>query len=156
MTITLHLGVSEIPYSNNPQLTPKQRKKSKAATQTTGDVAEILEAEYHIMQVFFNLHDKDIAKDLESSLGGALEDLLSEVPLGGNAFAAAESEIEKRFDNFLTNREMESLGYPGVPTQAALDGVNHSFAKPYKKGNPRRPSFVDTGLYRATFKAWVD
>ena len=156
MSITLHLGVTEIPYANNPQLSAKQRKKSKASTQTTGDVAEILEAEYHIMQIFFNLHDKGIAKDLESSLEGALENLLTGAPLGGNAFAEAESEIEQRFKNFLTNREMETLGYPGVPTQAALAGINHRLKHPYKKSNPRRPSFVDTGLYESSFKAWVD
>jgi len=156
MSLTLHLGVTEIPYANNPQLSAKQRKKSKASTQTTGDVAEILEAEYHIMQIFFNLHDKGIAKDLESSLEGALENLLAGAPLGGNAFAEAESEIEQRFKNFLTNREMETLGYPGVPTQAALEGVNHRLKHPYKKSNPRRPSFIDTGLYESSFKAWVD
>lgn len=156
MTITLHLGVVDVPYAHNPELKPKQRKKRSASTMTTGDVADILEAKYHVMRIFFETHKADIAKDLESSLEGALENLLLGAPLGANAFAAAEGDVEKRFKDFLTNREMEGLGYPGVPTQAALDGVNHRLKHPYRKSNPRRPSFVDTGLYENSFRAWVD
>jgi len=48
---------------------------------------------------------------------------------------------------------METLGYPGVPTRAALMGVNSRLKK--RRGK-RRPSFRDTGLYQASFMAWVD
>ena len=71
----------------------------------------------------------------------------------GSPFAAGESQIENRFKQFLSLREVEKLGIPGVPTKAALAGVSHRFKG--KKGG-RRPSFIDTGLYQASFKAWID
>jgi hypothetical protein len=51
-------------------------------------------------------------------------------------------------------KEMDRLGYPGVPTKASLDGVSHRFKN--KRGAPGRPSFSDTGLYEDSFVAWID
>jgi hypothetical protein len=53
-------------------------------------------------------------------------------------------------------QEIESMGLRGVPTKAALKGINHRLRHPYRKSNPRRPSFVDTGLYVASFRAWME
>lgn len=160
MTV-LSLGVVDIPYVDR-ETKAASRKRIKAGrhapasgtnTTTTGDVAEILEAKYHVFEVFFEVAQNDIVKALEQSLGGALETALMRRTIGPNPYAEVESAIKERFDAFLTNREMEGLGYPGVPTQAAIDGVNHRFKHPYRKSNPRRPSFVDTGLYLASFVA---
>ena len=135
----LHLGVIDVPYA---------RRGGK----TTGDVAEILEAKYHVMEVFYRQNDAHVARSLEKSVAGALESLLLGAPPSIDAFGAGTSRIEDRFKQFLSRREIEKLGYPGVPTGAALRGVSHRFKK--KRGG-RRPSFIDTGLYQSSFKAWV-
>lgn len=149
----LHLGVVDLPYSNPP--TKRHRSKVPRGAETTGDVAGWLETRYHVMENFYELHKDDIAADLEDGLAGALENILTgAAPFTNNPFGSAESKIEERFRDFLTNREMETIGYPGVPTQAALDGVSHRFKNPYKKRAPR-PSFIDTGLYQSSEKTWI-
>ena len=147
----LLLGVTDIPYSQAPG---KKQRKATPSTVTTGDVAEILEAKYNVMETFFKVHEKDIAADLENSLAGALESMLMNAPVDLNAFGAATTEIEQRFNNFIVHKEMDALGIPGVPTKAAIEGA--SSRKKGRKGKPDRPSFYDTGLYVNSFKAEVE
>lgn len=164
--LTLNLGVIDLPYANPPKRTrtPKAKKgkankpiklKAASGTQTTGDVAEYLEKDYGVMQTFYDAKEEQIAKAFESSVASALENLMLGSPAIGNPFAEAQDEIEAMFKHFLSSQEVEHAGIPGVPTQAAQNGVNHRLKHPYAKGNPRRPSFIDTGLYMANFKAWV-
>lgn len=161
VTRILHLGIVDVPYVDK-EAPAAQRKRIKAGKPpaanelTTGDVAEILEDKYHVMEVFYELHKDDIAKNLENSVAGALETIMLGGPSDIDPFGGGTSEIDERFNDFLTNREMEKLGYEGVPTQAALDGVNHRLKHPYAKKNKRRPSFIDTGLYQRSFKSEVE
>ena len=159
----LVLGVVDIPYSG--AFRPKAKKikagqrkfnKNYAANMTTGDVAEILEDKYAVMECFFTLHEADIARDLEEGIGYALEAVLSGAPTNLDAFGAATQQIDARFKDFLTNREMDGLGRSDVPTGAAKRGVNHRMMHPYAKANSERPSFIDTGLYETSMKSWVD
>lgn len=142
---TLHLGVLDQPYDDGA---------------TTFSVAEILEAKYHVMEIFYELRKEDVAKALEKSIQGALDMLGSDAPAESiNPFATASADIEASFKQFLDSQEIERIGYPGVPTQAALDGVSHRFKRP--RGNKTskrapRPSFIDTGLYEDSMKAWID
>lgn len=139
----LVFGVVDFPY--------QQGSNSGA---TTGDVAEILEAKYHVMEHFYEAHKEDIARNLEESLSDAIEAVMMGAP-SQNPFLAGASEIETRFRHFLSQREMDSLGYPGIPTKAAQKGVSHRFKHPYAKRAPR-PSFIDTGLYEQSFRAWLE
>jgi hypothetical protein len=151
VTLTLHLGVVDVPYA---QPAPGAVGHNKPpGSQTTGDVAEWLEAKYHVMEIFAELHKDDIDEALADSAAGALENLLMGSPVGADAFGAGQSKIEDAFRKFIDTKEMERLGYPGVPTKAALKGVNHRLKR---KRGPSRPSFQDTGLYEANFAAWVD
>ena len=60
-------------------------------------------------------------------------------------------KIERRFKEFLRNEEH------GIPrTLAGQRGVAHLLARPYARGNPPRPSFIDTGLYMDSFRVWVE
>jgi len=142
---TLHLGVMDQPYDNS-------------LGATTGSVAEILEEKYHVMEVFFESRIDDVTDALEKSIQGALDALDMGAPVENiDPFGSATADIEAAFRHFLDSQEIERLGIPGVPTQAALDGVSHRFKKPKgKKGAKRapRPSFIDTGLYEASMKAW--
>jgi hypothetical protein len=137
----LHLGVVDQPYQTG---------------KTTGDVAEILERKYKVMETFATAHEADIAGDLESSLEGELENLMMGSPRSGDPFVAACSAIDNRFRKFLSMREMDRLGVPGVPTAASLAGYSKRFRQKQKKSRGPRPSFIDTGLYQASEKSWVD
>jgi hypothetical protein len=153
----LHLGVIDVPYVNAPS--PNQ-KKVTADTVTTGDVAGWLEEEYHILEIFARQHEQDMAGDLEHSMGGALEAVLMGAPATLDPFAAGTSKIEERMKDFITNNEMAGLGYPGVPTQAALDrasGKKRSARKSKRSGsNAPAVSFYDSGLMYSSYKAWVE
>lgn len=158
----LHLGVVDIPYvqeaTSAPAAKPGLRRKAAkprrvaVGAETTGDVATWLENKYHVMEHFYRLHEQEIADDVLMSMAGSLETAIMGGPTS-NPLASAESAIDARFRKFLANKELDQLGYPGIPTRAALTGVSHRFKR---KRGPPRPSFIDTGQYQASFKAWVD
>ncbi len=142
MTV-LHLGVVDLPHPGG--------EKSGL---TTGDLAEILEGKYGLYSSFVEDEAEMIAGAVTESLGDAVDNILAGLTPSANPFAAAEQEVRQQFINFLDTRQIESLGIPGVPTQAALDGVNHRRGK--VGHGPRRPSFIDTGTLRIATAAWVD
>lgn len=149
----LHFGVVDLPYSGAPR---GKRAKLKSGNQTTGDVAEILEDNYKVMEHFYELHGDEIAKSLEESVAGGLDSILTDqAPLTIDVFGDAMGEIEAMFRTMLDTKELERQGYLGIPTQAARDGVNHRFARPYVK-RASRPSFIDSGLFQSSFKAWME
>lgn len=144
----IHLGVLDIPYTDS--------KKSI----TTGDVAEILEARYAVMQGFVALHEPDIAGVLERSFAGGIESLLMGAPTDDArvlVFGKAENDIEKMFRHYLDIEEItKTFTIPGmgkVPTRAALLGISKRFKR---SRGPRRPSFIDSGQYQNSFRAWVE
>lgn len=170
MTLTLHLGVIDVPYVENEA--PARRKarlsrnakkprgvkpeRASASEKTTGDVATILEEKYGVMEAFFDNHEEEIVGHLAESLAGALENVVAGAPVDLEPFAEGTSKIEEGFRDFLSSKEAERVGIDGAPTAAARKGVNHRKKHPYSKENGRRPSFIDTGLYQASMKAWVD
>lgn len=143
--LTLHLGVVDQPY--------RSRSKTVRAM-TTGDVAKILEARYGIMGVFARVHEKDIHAALTDSMQGALESLLMGQRVA--PFNRGMGKIQTAFKLFINTREAERVGIPGTPTRAALMGVNPRLAHPYRRSNPRRPSFRASGLYVGSNAAWVE
>jgi hypothetical protein len=88
-------------------------------------------------------------------LNNHLQDLLSGAPPSPHLFTDSESQLKTWFTRFIDSQAMDGLGVNGVPTQAALDGVNHRMADPYKR-RPPRPSFRDTGTFEDAFMAWID
>jgi len=162
--LTLHLGVFEFPYSTHVPESGRRvvhrlraggsietHTAAPAGAETTADIASILEEKYHVIEIFYQQNAQAIADMVAESMAGSLETLMmGQVPR--DPMLGAMSAIEKLFKNFILSGEMEKLGYLGVPTQAALDGVNHALK--LKKG-PRRPSFKDTGLYMSAFHAWM-
>lgn len=175
MSRILHLGVVDINYSevSSPKAkkAPKPTKSGKprklkarknpksevgAKAMTTGDVAAILEQKYHIMEIFAHEEKDTIERAIGEAYGDMIDASLRGHPIPPDLFAGACSTIDTKFKTFLDQGAMEKLGYPGVPTAAALAGVNHRLKHPYAKANPARRSFVDTGLYRSSFKSWMD
>lgn len=142
--LTLNLGVIVQPY----------RSESKSAgAVTTGDVAQWLEKRYGVMEVFARVHSRVIENALVTSVEGALEALVMGRRV--DPFARATQAITTRFKRYINSYEAERVGIPGTPTGAALRGVSHRLAHPYRKSNPRRPSFRDTGTYEASAVTWV-
>ena len=141
---TLVLGVIDQRYDN---------KGADEAT-TTGEVAKILEDEYQIMERFYFAHEDDVQEMLNDSIQGQIENLLVGAPAPASPFEQANSEIKSLFDRFITEREMDHMGVPGVPTQASLGGKSKRF-KSGESGTVR-PSFVDSSLYLNSFIAWVE
>jgi hypothetical protein len=160
--VKLVFGVYDISYQrteNNKVPIPKKGRKNKpvkiaTGQQTTGDVAGWLEDKYHVMEGFYDLHQREIAGMLENSLAGAIESMMQGAPASNNAFGDATNSIEQLFKfQYLDKEEITQTGADGVPTQAALDGVSKRFK--LNKG-PRRPSFIDTGDYQKSMTAWIE
>ena len=163
--LTLVLGVLDAPYSGPPQpprkvakarkgkQKPRGKAKGSSPLPSTGDVAQILEAKYEIMATFAEAYMPEIGEALAQSVAGAITALVGGASPDQNPFGQAESEIQQGFAVFLDQQEMD--GRAGVPTKAALRGVNHSLLHPYARRAPR-PSFVDTGIYRSHFRAWIE
>ncbi len=149
---TITLGVIDIPYVGFDPNGKKKRVKVAIGTETTGDVAEWLENKYHVIETFFELRREKFEEQVLEAIEASIEDLVTGASVSKNPFSDALHWLDDQFKAFLTSREIEGLGIPGVPTKAAIKGVNTR--KKLFKG-PRRPSFIDTGQYEASFKAWV-
>ena len=160
----LHLGVIDVPYAAPATTINGRPSRAKLPNKTTGDVADILEAKYHVMEVFDEFHRQDIIREMERSLAAATKRLAIKQQLAAagararitrndmDPYLDAEAQIGRMFRDFLTNREMDGL-FMGVPTKAAQQGRSQRF----KRGRgPERPSFVDTGLYEDSFRAWIE
>lgn len=133
------LGVIDIPYGYGNQ------------SVTTFDVAEILEDKYQLFSYFYEAHGDEINKEVCEAIISSLENhikygapLVSDEQLG---------ETIRAFNLFLEREEMAGLSVDGVPTQAALDGKNSRLKQKYGE---RRPSFIDGGLLKSSFSAWID
>lgn len=137
----LVLGVVDLAYSD-----------AGGGATTTGDVAEILEAKYHIMDIFAIEREQKLGEWIADALSDQIKDIAAGAPVPNNPFQDAEEKIRASFQKFLSDEEMGKI-HPEVPTQAALEG--RTKRRKNQKG-PRRPSFIDTGLYQQSFRAWVE
>ncbi len=138
----LNVGVIDLPHPGG--------EKSGL---TTGDLAEILEGKYELYSGFVELHQEDIAAALVDSLDDALDTIIGAGVVPSNPLAAAEQKVTTLLRTYFDNEEIAKLASQGVPTAAALKGVNHRLK--LSKG-PRRPSFIDTGALRAASDCWTE
>ena len=133
---------------------------------TTGEVAQILEDKYHVMETFYVSREDKIIQWLAESLSNSIKDLVSGHRANTDPFYGATQKIEAEFRDFLDANEMTHLVaglsegelarfVGGKFTGAAKRGVSHRKKKPYAKSNPSRAAFVDTGLYQQSFSASV-
>jgi hypothetical protein len=143
---TLELGVLDVAYTSD----------SSGKKTTTGDVAEILESNYHVMETFAELRKQRIADFLAQSMANALQDRLNGRTATGSPMFDAEQRIEADFRAFLDANEMNRLSVAltgQAISAAAARGVNRRKKNPFAKANRARVAFVDTGLYRDSFRA---
>jgi hypothetical protein len=143
----LHLGVIDVPY----QGTNEHDKNSK---ETTGDVALSLEFKYKVMQIFFEEYEDEITEILEKSFEAQIDQFVFTGQF--NLSEIDTSKIDDLFKQYLSNNEWESA--TGERIGAASLGHSKRFKDRYNEEGKRgpRPAFIDSGLYQASFKSWVD
>lgn len=145
----LSLGVVDMPYGygDDPEA-------------TTGEVAQALEDNYGIFSLFYQAHHEEIIGEVTDAVSLQLENFIRYgAPLDVSA-PLLLGETIRTFNIFLEMEEMAGLSVnvgPGlhntVPTMAAIDGRNSRLKQ---KHGERRPSFIDGGLFKSSFTAWID
>lgn len=135
---TLHLGVRDVAYTDtdHPDAT------------TTYQVAKILEENYGVMQVFWEAHKREIVQEVARNYLTAVDDLVSGTPTGREW---PLPKTESAFRDYLDSDEWRKE--TGVMIMAAVMGK--SSRKKGKKYASARPAFVDSGLYKRSFQAWM-
>ena len=163
----LVFGFERYPYSarfgKESPLTATTKKKASVrarrspygAGKTTDEVAEQLEGEYGIVEDFYEKEEDYLVDLFEESFAEQIEEVMAGVEVPKERITTKETnKIETKFKYGLMRELYHKKG--SVPTEAAKKGVSHLRAHPYAKGNPQRPSFVDTGMYMRSFRAWIE
>jgi hypothetical protein len=165
------LGFESFPYTarytaNSPLPSLLKSRQPKAPTRThtaygagktTGQVSKELEERYKIVEEFWKFEEDNFVELLEEAFAEDLEDVLQMKKLTKQTKGISVKEtdaIEARFRQNLSARRYDGV-ISGVPTLAAQRGVSHMRAQPYSRKNSPRPSFIDTGMYSRSFRAWV-
>jgi hypothetical protein len=165
--ISLHFGFINTPYTRETIARPftsakmeakRHRKRGFSRTMTAEKVAGILEAKYNVVEMFNEIHEEEIKNIMHEGFKEVAERMISE--RGGqtrssmkNLMRPATKRIENMFRQFLDHEEMNGM-IEGVPTDAAKGGKLRGRGKITKRGK-QRASFVNTGIYKASFRAWV-
>lgn len=137
----LVLGVKDVAYSD---------PDDKSIT-TTGEVAGLLEAQYGVMQTFYDLHKDEITEDIIKRLNSQLENMLQGSPHGRSHIRM--EGVEHQFRTYLSKDEWQKT--TGRTIEAARLGMSVRFKNKRNTKNKRsaRPAFIDSGLYRRAFRA---
>ena len=159
MAASIVLGFLNVPYSYDTVWTPMKSAKAEAErsrarsfkkTNSVQKVADHLEKKYHVLRMFTYLHGHEIAEDLRPLYARRMEVAMARGKWTEVHIPKTVAEkVERRFRKFLDQREMDGM-MPGIPTEASKKGTSNWRSS--KKNNPGRPSFIDTGLYRASFR----
>jgi len=143
----LVLGVQNVAYTD---------AEHRGVT-TTGEVAEILEEEYDVMGVFMDIHGGEVMADVGKSMTAYLQSIFQGNPANARK-GFALGGIEEQFKDYLSADEWQS--HTGQVIKAARMGRSARFKEGFakdKEGKPTtRPAFIDTGLYSASFRAWLE
>ena len=152
------MGFVNTPYSKKAMAAPvafakaqeSKRHRSFSSTMSAPQVARYLENKYNVVETFTAVHDDDIREILTETFRDAIIKTFSE----RKKFASDRmvqymkpktNQIEKLFRSFLDNEET------GASVAAATKGNRTG-----RKSKSPRPPFIDTGIYRASFRVWAD
>lgn len=122
-----------------------------APSATTFAVAQALQERYQLFSRFYHEHQDLILNTIQETLTLQLVNHLRY----GAPFEQDDiilGAIVEAFSLFLEREEMAGLQVDGVPTLAALEGINTRLKIHH---GPRRPSFIDGGLFLSSFNAWI-
>jgi hypothetical protein len=165
----LHLGFEDHSYEtrfseSSPLTKSTKAKRLRTPTRThlaygegktTREVAEELEAKYKIVETFWEMEEDNLVEILEDAFADDVENVMEMSTRMKRGISSKETDkIEAKFRQNLSSRRYDGI-ISGVPTLAAQRGVSHLRQHPYAKRGPR-PSFIDTGMYQRSFRAWVE
>ena len=143
----LKLGVIDVPEPNG---------------NTSYGVGTILEKKYTLFSSYVEMHHKDIEHQLCEAIVGAFETFQATGHVAKKPFDAAGQELTLGLKQFIYKEELAGK-VAGVPTQAALEGVTPRKVGRGKrakfkrtKTGVRRPSFIDSGIFEASTKVWIE
>ena len=154
----LHLGFESLPYTMKSSRTRAvvgkgaRIAKGYGEGKTSADVAKELEEKYNLVETFWGPVEDQVVELIEEAYIADIEAVLMEQkPPKKKAFGdKLTKKIEEAFRRYLDREEH------GIKTTAAARGVSHLLPQPYSRKNPPRESFIDTGLYRASFRVWLE
>jgi hypothetical protein len=117
---------------------------------TAEKVSGYLEAKYNVVETFTHIHEPDILGLMDGAIrNAAIEALSKRTKFSSERMVQymkpKTSQIEKMFRSYLDNDE----------TGASVEVASRGKRTGRKSKSPRQP-FIDTGIYRASFRAWVD
>lgn len=137
----LNLGVLDVAYTD-----------SNGST-TTGDVAGYLEDRYHVMRIFLELNEGFIHERIVNNVAGAIESIAQGNRVPKLDLRPAMDEIQERFRDALDSGELHQV----LPKsqQVSDETLKTSARKKAIKQDESRQAFIDSGLYQASFRAWV-
>lgn len=147
--VVIHMGFINTPYTKQAMSAPmttarEHEKKSRrhyTKTRTAENIANILEDKYGVLDLFTSMYEEEIAGAITEKVADfAIQSLSSKGKLASDRMAQyvkpSSSKIEKMFRGFLDK------GETGIVTAASM--------------HRSKPSFIDTGVYRASFRVWAD
>jgi hypothetical protein len=142
----LSLGVLDVAYSD-----PDDKNLT-----TTGEVAEFLEKWFEVMGTFWELYSEKISSEIASAMANDIAAMAKGEPLGKQPIQRVMEKIQLWFSSYLDQGEWEA--HTGIKIGAAHEGVSHRFkdVKNLEGKRDTRPAFIDTGLYQAAFRAWIE
>ena len=161
--ITLHMGFINTPYTAEAMEAPvraskleerRKRRRGFSRTMTADKLSKILERKYGIVETFSEVYKEEINALIHNGFREVAEHTIQN--RGGatrakmkNLMKPHTDQIQNLFKTFIDDEEMNGM-IPGVPTDA-------SKGKRRKRGisTRQRPSFSRTGIYKASFRAWV-
>jgi hypothetical protein len=168
--LKLHFGFEDYSYetryeASSPLVHSVKSKRPKVLSRpqqaygqgkTTAEVAAELEAKYKIVETFWELEEDNFVEMIEDAFVEDIENVMqmSEVKKATGVSVKETDKIEAKFKQNLSSRRYDGM-ISGVPTLAAQKGVSHLRQHPYAKRGSR-PSFIDTGMYQRSFRAWIE
>jgi len=144
--LELALGVIDVKYGD---------AHGTGRQETTGEVAEILEARYNVFTIFFEERQDKISEWLAEAMADELTAVLNGRPPAHDPLFPAMQKIEAEFRQFLDNDEISAIMPITQQIVAAQMGVNHRKKAGYNKNREARPALIDTGLFQASFRAFT-
>jgi hypothetical protein len=163
--IKLHMGFIGTPYTYETKGAPirsakieeaRKRKRGFSRTMTADKLAGILERKYEIVQVFNEIYENEITEMIHNGFREVAEHMISNRKTGTTTIGMKRlmkpytDKIQEMFRTFIDNEEMNGL-VEGVPTAVSVTGRGG-----WKWRRKPGPSFVASGIYRASFRAWVE
>lgn len=133
----LELGEFDVAYTADGKAT------------TTFEVAGYLEKKYHVMETFYQLHEKEIGETVARAVGSAVKRMsVTNTP----SFDLNVTRIKTMFNNYLDSGEWERVSGQRIEAAHGRHRVHHRDGSTEMSRRSGR-AFIRTGQYEQFFDA---